>query len=772
RWWSAVAQGSGCSRSGEREIVQPSSGFLFLQKIPCPTELPRADILDGQCAPLANQRLCPQCMERLVVLQHFIPPARAGSRATTLKLPLYTPLCSLFAFPRILRTLVPQIATMRSTSERHRQYGDADSGPSGSGTISRPNPDQASTLPRQKPSSQHHVRGFNRLLHYIFPDKQRKAAAKAAARLQPPTTSSQPSLILPHKAWAAGDRVSAILKFTPLAKGVTVASVKMGLQEKVRTIYKNASHEEIRDAQQQPQRRNNNNLSSANATGHTSFFRRVGSRVQSRENLLGIFRTRTGGEDNTTPPSTDTPVTSPPRSPVAADSSSERSASPLGDESEDVEVIMRMRIPAEATPSHSIGPIFVTHRIKWDVLLRNHDGHYSELRCSLPIHLLSNEVLEETLAATNATRTALLGESHGVQVQEVILPAYHDHIRDRGTFIFANAELHTHVLATNPLNMAAVASAATTPEDELPELLGLTSSSYGPSSTLADQYHGGRSATTRLAEAESSELFLSLGRVPEAVHSQHQQHQQQVQGQGQGSGSQPPSQSSSRASSPERSEGRNSRHTFGIRPFTAFRHRSKSKGRTSTTGTPSSSASNSRPGSSHQASSAGHGTSGGGARSHKGHKFSLSRSSSGPSAPPSPEPVPPLPLPYARSSNTNSPTSTWTTSNSAATTSSDYYDTVPDYAFAARGFLGGGITPLSALRGLPSYNEAQRSRASSPLGPTSTVTSYNSSNSSGSRRRSLIMPGRRRSTESGEREREPVVPETTEVTASPSTSSS
>lgn len=64
----------------------------------------------------------------------------------------------------------------------------------------------------------------------------------------------------------------------------------------------------------------------------------------------------------------------------------------------------------------------------------NLDGHYSELRCSLPVHLLAKEVLDETLAATNATRTALLGESHGIQVQEIVLPAYHDHTRDRGAF--------------------------------------------------------------------------------------------------------------------------------------------------------------------------------------------------------------------------------------------------------------------------------------------------------------------------------------------------
>jgi hypothetical protein len=70
-----------------------------------------------------------------------------------------------------------------------------------------------------------------------------------------------------------------------------------------------------------------------------------------------------------------------------------------------------------------------------DVLLSNLDGHYSELRCSLPIHLLAKELLDETLVATNANRTALLGENHGVLVQEIVLPAYQDHLRDRGMFL-------------------------------------------------------------------------------------------------------------------------------------------------------------------------------------------------------------------------------------------------------------------------------------------------------------------------------------------------
>jgi hypothetical protein len=37
---------------------------------------------------------------------------------------------------------------------------------------------------------------------------------------------------------------------------------------------------------------------------------------------------------------------------------------------------------------------------------------------------------------------------------------------------------------------------------------------------------------------------------------------------------------------------------------------------------------------------------------------------------------------------------------------------VPDYGVAARGFIG-GVTPLSSMRDLPSYDEAERSHSDS-----------------------------------------------------------
>jgi len=35
------------------------------------------------------------------------------------------------------------------------------------------------------------------------------------------------------------------------------------------------------------------------------------------------------------------------------------------------------------------------------------------------------------------------------------------------------------------------------------------------------------------------------------------------------------------------------------------------------------------------------------------------------------------------------------------------FSQVPDYSIASRGFIGGGVPPLSSMRGLPSYEEAE-----------------------------------------------------------------
>lgn len=251
------------------------------------------------------------------------------------------------------------------------------------------------------------------------------------------------------------------------------------------------------------------------------------------------------------------------------------------------------------------------------------------------------------------------------------------------------------------------------------------------------------------ADVTSSELYLSLGRAPQPHTTPPGEF-----------GSHPASPSSSRASSPERScelstshslfGTRSSQHHFNIRPFTAFsKHKTlPSSTGAGTGGTPSSHTnSRTRP------------------------SARLSRSSSGPSTPSSPDSHSPHPLPSALPPMSRSSTSPARTSASLVTATSalgEYYDAVPEYTFAARGFLGGGITPLSSFRGLPSYDQAQRSRASSPQGDmqvtsvTSTMSatsaaSEGSCTSGGSRRRGSIG-GSGRASVVGERQSPPLHP--------------
>lgn len=87
-------------------------------------------------------------------------------------------------------------------------------------------------------------------------------------------------------------------------------------------------------------------------------------------------------------------------------------------------------VPAWTTPSHNIHPVFVTHKIKWSCAISNPDGHVSELRCALPIHILSNTLLDEAQTHTSGTRALLFGGDQE-EVTHVDLPSYNDHVYDR-----------------------------------------------------------------------------------------------------------------------------------------------------------------------------------------------------------------------------------------------------------------------------------------------------------------------------------------------------
>src|SRR6266404_2534660 len=51
------------------------------------------------------------------------------------------------------------------------------------------------------------------------------------------------SIMIPHKAWAAGDNLTAVVKFSPLAKGVRVLSAITTLNETIKTFTPTSSQE-------------------------------------------------------------------------------------------------------------------------------------------------------------------------------------------------------------------------------------------------------------------------------------------------------------------------------------------------------------------------------------------------------------------------------------------------------------------------------------------------------------------------------------------------
>ncbi|KAL5485424.1 hypothetical protein ACEPAI_8066 [Sanghuangporus weigelae] len=274
------------------------------------------------------------------------------------------------------------------------------------------------------------------------------------------------SLMVPHKAWAAGDELTALLKFAPLAKGVRVLTVTTHLCETTKTLARGGHLEKTRNVvtrkheivngqavsveEQQRKRLHNalrktlgeqggpetgvSGLSSHSgtsspvfATGGTSAF----VSGTSTPVLEGLALARSGTRDSSGSAGSGGGA-------VGSSSGQTTNIQPEeqvddGDSSE-ITTSITVPLPPSLTPSHSLDPIIVSYRIRWSVLLANLDGHTSELRCSLPVHILDYSLLEEARTATLATRRLLFGGEDAAQTEreeETQLPSYPSHVRDR-----------------------------------------------------------------------------------------------------------------------------------------------------------------------------------------------------------------------------------------------------------------------------------------------------------------------------------------------------
>ena len=248
------------------------------------------------------------------------------------------------------------------------------------------------------------------------------------------------AITLPHKAWAAGDTLTAIVKLSPLAKGVYVQAIHSLITETTKICAKGWSPENTRVV--------------ASVRHEIIDFKAV--EVEVTPNLSAAVASSSSG----TPAAraTHSPRSSRPASPHFGLSYPSHEQQEEEDLSSDVVTCINLSIPRSSaypfssdvasptttpsqsssptlqyshlplsttsaasqptssslssiTPSHNVEPIFISHRIKWIIVIHNKDGHLSELRCSLPIIVLDGALLEESREFTMAARRLLLRTS-------------------------------------------------------------------------------------------------------------------------------------------------------------------------------------------------------------------------------------------------------------------------------------------------------------------------------------------------------------------------
>lgn len=555
------------------------------------------------------------------------------------------------------------------------------------------------------------------------------------------------SIMIPHKAWAAGDTLTAVVKFQPIAKGARVLSVstmvnetvklyaRAGWQENTRPVV-SAKHEIINgravcvDHQQhrtrgtpahqpsygpRPTQTGSMPATPAAVTPYGSGGNSPLGTPSSPLNHSGYFPPMTGLTSEPNNHSPDSGPSSHSQTPASEAGPSSRAAPmpvpsssyniPLDFEPSDSDVVTAIDVvvPSTATPTHALEPIIVSHRIRWSILISNLDGHTSELRCSLPLHVLDWRLIDEARAATAQTRRLLLGgpEIADEQADDMELPSYSSHVRDRVANMYLPEAATLRVSnpwVTNGVNP--IQPAETT----------LSSGSHTPHSPLdaqqiLSQLPTDADAGSANLEYVNSELLLSLSQdEPPRLQNPSVDTpptttppSQTVSRPGSRSHSRRPSRHGSRAPSPEP-------HAGGSRPGNpndTYVHAQNPASRAShglfnismkpftTISSPFSlnSRSNSHTNLASLTSLTGHGH----------HSPSNSQSASGAASPQLRPQPPPL-----RQQNT-----------SPATLHRAFTE-VPDYGIASRGFLG-GVPPLASMQGLPSYEEAERSSSETDL---------------------------------------------------------
>jgi hypothetical protein len=522
------------------------------------------------------------------------------------------------------------------------------------------------------------------------------------------------SIMIPHKAWAAGDTLTAVVKFSPLAKGSRVISVGTTLNETTKLFARNGWQETTRAIVT-----SKHDIIDGHAvcTGHqnSSSRSRAGSTPGSRSGAStpayeGSWTGRQPQHASAQPsyfaslPGSVLPSHHQ-QQPVAGSSTApthdhhpqtSHVQIPIDFELSDQDVVtaLEITIPISAIPTHSLEPIILSHRIRWSILISNLDGHTSELRCSLPLHILDNRLIDEALSATAVTRRLLLGGPEvpdSAQSNEMELPSYSSHVRDRVANMYLPEQAVMRV--TNPWVQQGVSPVYR--DGSLP-VSGLAT----PLEAHQLPMHIQPNHPTNL-EYVNSELLLSLSsEAPPVLDCSIPAHSPDHTSPSQSAG---PSTRVSRAASRANSRA-NSR--------TASPNRDAHSAASDSLNPPTLATSSTYV---HEHSTASRNLHGVFLNSMKpfttlAHPFRMHHHHASASAPTTPRSGP--------GANTPAPVQIM---RQAPHTSSSLlhraFTEVPDYGVAARGFLG-GITPLESQQGLPSYEASETAaRATPPPGP-------------------------------------------------------
>ena len=502
------------------------------------------------------------------------------------------------------------------------------------------------------------------------------------------------SVILPHKAWAVGDKITAILKCAPLAKGVAVIAVESCIEAHTTLAARPGS-----------------SLETTKDVAYAKYDIVNGRAIESSE-----YFDIPSPHSSTSPPTPSSPApaylhplqhrqhtapasTSIPTLSGAVEGPSTSTSDwtqPEDPESSDLVLKIALPVRSTVTPSHDAEPITVAHRIRWYITISNPDGHISELRCSLPIRLLDHHLLAESRKHSCPTRRLILGggDCPAEREEEAFLPSYSAHIRDRVANMYFPDSAAMRI--NNPwvfngdsptFELGQLPSSSRTSGDVTPlEQRGRFSGSLpdGPHlpGTLPPQPGAG---TPRSLDWVDTELLLSLSggqplRARPDFEVETRPHLSRAPSGGENS---PPADRGHPSSSTmdHETSSRTMHNLFhnSIKPFTSSAFHP-------TSWLPRSQSAHSHYANNHHSTY----------RGEPEHVRELQRRDTD-------GPVPEM----AASVNANAPTTSAVLLHRAFTET-------PDYAVAARGFLG-GVPPLTSMEGLPSYEETQRVTSESAL---------------------------------------------------------